>query len=121
MTKDSGERDIFDILDKAVDLYEDNKDVIKDIAPGDESITIDGEEPLKQALVDDDKVIITVDVVGKDIQDVRIALEGTEAKIVIAGDPIKAQVPSDVNMEEAQAELNNGVLEVVIPREGGQE
>ena len=121
MTDNNDKRDIFDMLDKAVDLYEQNKDTIKDIVPRDESITIDGEEPLKQALVDDDKAIITVDIGAKDIQDVRISLEGTKAKVGIAGDSITAEVPSDVNMEDAQAELNNGVLEVVIPREGGQE
>lgn len=113
--------DLFDMIDRGISLYENNKDVVEGIVSGGSDVTIDDEDPLKQALVDDDKVEIIVDVGVNDIKDIRLALNGTEAHITVGGTTITADVPTDVIMENAKAELNNGVLKVEIPRQGGDE
>jgi HSP20 family molecular chaperone IbpA len=118
--KDKGS-DLFDMIDRGISLYENNKDVVEGIVSGSSDVTIDDEEPLKQAFVDEDKAEITVDVGVDDIKDIRLALNGTEAHITVGGTTITADVPADVIMEDARAELNNGVLKVEIPRRGGEE
>lgn len=118
--KDTGS-DVFDMLDRAVSFYEQNKDTFKGVMPNESDVTIDDEDPLKQALVDDNKAMITVDVGTDAIKDIRLALNGTTAAITAGGKTITAEVPADVNMDEANAQLSNGVLEVQIPRTGGGE
>lgn len=121
MSEDKDKGGLFDALDKAIDVYESNEDTIKEFFGDDNEVTIDGEEPLKQALVEEDKAIITVDVGAGDLQNINIQLEGETAKIKIGGSTVTAKVPEDVNMDDAKATINNGVLEVEIPREGGEE
>lgn len=111
--------DIFDMIDRAVSFYEKNKETFEGVVSGESDVTIDDDEPLKQALVDDDRAIITVDVGTDGIGDIRLALNGTTAEITVGGTTITAEVPPDVNMDDAEAHLNNGILEVEIPRTGG--
>ncbi len=121
MTDESKGSDIFDMVDRAISLYENNKDALQGVVPDDNNVTIDGEEPLKQALVDDDKALITVDVGTDGISNIRLALNGTTAEVTVGDKTVSADVPSDVNMDDAEAHINNGVLEVEIPRTGGNE
>lgn len=121
MSDDNNGSDIFDMLDRAVSFYEKNKETFQGVVPGDDSVVIDDEEPLKQALVDEDKALITVDVGTDELEDIRLALNGTTAEIGIGDKTVKADVPADVDMDQAKAQLNNGVLEVMVPRVGGDD
>lgn len=121
MTDDNKGTDIFDVLDKATELYNEHKDTLRDVAPETGSVTINDEEPLKQALVDDEKVLVTVDVGEGGVENIRLNLDGTTAKVEVGGKNVTAEVPEDVNMDNASAVMNNGVLEVIIPREGGKD
>lgn len=121
MTDDNKGSDVFDMLDRVVSFYEKNKETFQGVVDTGTDVTIDDEDPLKQALVTDGKALITVDVGTDAIQDIRLALNGTTAEIGIGDKTIKVDVPADVNMDEAEAKLNNGVLEVTIPRVGGGE
>lgn len=120
MSDDEGGSDVFDMIDRAVSFYEKNKDTFEGVASTGSDVTIDDEDPLKQALVDDDKAIVTVDVGTDAISDIRLALNGTTAQVTVGGTKVTADVPADVDMDKAEAHLNNGVLEVEIPRTGGQ-
>lgn len=121
MTDKNNGSDIFDMIDRAVSFYEKNKDTFEGVVDTASDVTIDDDDPLKQALVDEDKAMITVDVGTDEISDIQIALNGTTAEISIGGQTLKADVPADVDMDDASAHLNNGVLEVQIPRTGGDE
>lgn len=120
MTDDNNGSDLFDMIDRAVSFYEKNKKTFQGVVPGDDGITIDDDDPLKQALVDDEKAMITVDVGSEELEDIRLALNGTTAEIGIGSETITAEVPADVDMDSAGAQLNNGVLEVTIPRVNGE-
>jgi len=119
MTDDNKGSDLFDMIDRAVSFYEKNKDTIEGAVGTEDGIKLDDDEPLKQASVTDDEVMITVDVGVDDLENIRLALNGTTAQIVVGGKTITAEVPSDVDMDDPEANLNNGVLEVRIPRVGG--
>lgn len=119
MTDDNKGSDIFDMVDRAVSFYEKNKDTFKSVTDTNDGITIDDEDPLKQAHVTDDEAMITVDVGTDELEDIRLALNGTTVEIGVGDTTITANVPADVDMDDASASLNNGVLEVVIPRTGG--
>ena len=119
MTDKNEGSDLFDMIDRAVSFYEKNKDTFEGVVDNGSDITIDDEDPLKQALVDEEKAMITVDVGTDEISDLRLALNGTTAQITVGGETLKADVPADVDMDNASAHLNNGVLEVQIPRVGG--
>jgi len=119
MTDSNKGSDIFDIVDRAVSFYEKNKDTIRGATGMGDSIELDDDDPLKQASVTDEEVMITVDVGVEDLENIRLALNGTTAEIVVGGQTVTANVPSDVDMDSPEANLNNGVLEVRIPRVGG--
>jgi len=121
MTDKKDGSDLFDMVDRAISLYEQNKNSIQGLTGGDGDINLGDDDILKQASVTDSAVNITVDVGVEDLEDIRLALNGKEAQITVGGEKITAEVPSDVNMDRASAHLNNGVLEVAIPREGGNE
>lgn len=121
MSEEGEGSDLFDMVDRAISFYEKNKETFEGVVPNDSSVTIDDEDPLKQALVDDDKAMITVDVGTDEIGDIRLALNGTTAEVKVGGQTITADVPADVDMDSAEAHLNNGVLEVQIPRVGGDD
>lgn len=118
--KDRGS-DVFDMIDRAVSFYEKNKETFEGVVPGNEGISINDDDPLKQAMVDEDKAMVTVDVGTDELEDIRLALNGTTVEIGIGADTIMADVPADVDMDDASARLNNGILEVEIPRVGGDE
>jgi len=119
MTDENKRSDVFDMIDRAVSFYEKNKETFEGVVDNGSDVTIDDEDPLKQALVDDEKAMVTVDVGTDEIGDIRLALNGTTAQITVGGKTIRADVPADVDMDGASAHLNNGVLEVQIPRVGG--
>lgn len=121
MSDNNNNDGFFEMLDTAVEFYEDNKDTFKGIFDEGSDVTIDGEEPLKQARVDEDMATVAVDVGTNEIEDIRLNLNGTDAVIGIGDKTITAEVPVDVKMDEAEAILNNGILEVKIPREGGED
>lgn len=121
MTDKDKSNNIFDMLDKAVEFYEQNKDMIEGAVPSSGNVSIGEDDPLKKAMVNDDKVIIIVDVGTDKLEDIRLSLNGTKAEIGIGNDSVMVDVPTDVNMDSASAQLNNGILEVEIPRQGGDE
>lgn len=119
MSDDNKDKGFFDMLDKAVSFYEENRDTIENVVSEGDGVQIDDDGPLKAAVVNEDEAKITVDVGKDNLQDIEIKLNGTTAVLVIGSNTITAEVPEDVIMDDASAELNNGVLNVQIPREGG--
>lgn len=121
MTDRKNNDGIFDMLDKAVNFYEENKDMIQEVAPSGNSVKIDDKSPLREAIVSDDKVMIVVEVKGDGFSN--IIIDDTEDGVVVGmnDEKVVAEVPDDVNVDQAGATLNNGVLEVTIPRNKEEE
>lgn len=120
--KDNNKDDGFmDMVDKAVNFYQENREMFESLAPDEDTVKIDGKSPLKSATVDDDMVYVTIEVPGDGLDSIRIDEDDDGVIIGMNGENIKAEVPEDVNTDNADASLNNGVLQVKIPREGGEE
>lgn len=117
--EEDNDKGFFDMLDTAVDMYEENKDTIKDVLGSEDNIGFTGDDYLKSVIKDDDCVIITVDVGDSGLEDIGLRLNGNTAEIDIGKDTVAVDVPVDVNMKSPEAQLNNGVLEVTLPREKG--
>lgn len=118
--KDKG-INVFNAIDGLVDLYEDNKDTIKGVVGDDRKHGISEGDVLKQCFVNEDEVAITVEVGGGDISEVDLDISGDSVKLGIGDETITEEVPDDVDTGNAEAFMNNGVLEVTIPRNEGEE
>lgn len=112
---------IIDTIDKVIGLYEENKDMLEGALPSGNSVKIDDKSPLREAIVTDSEVTVVMEVKGEGFENIRV--DDTDDGIIVGlnGKTVKAEVPSDVDIDQAEASLNNGVLEVQIPREGGGE
>lgn len=114
-------QDVTDMIESAIDFYQQNKDIVESFMPESNSVQIDEKSPLKEAIIQDDEVIIAVETHDEGFSDVLIDETEQGVAVGINGEKIMAKVPEDVSIEDAQANLNNGVLEVKIPRTGGDE
>lgn len=121
MKENKDGNDIFDMVDKAVDFYKENQDMIKGMVDGEDTIRMDDQSPLKTAIVQEDQVIISVEVKDADFSNVKIDDVDDGVVVGMNGEQVKAEVPEDVDVGDASATLNNGVLEVKIPRKEGEE
>lgn len=122
MKDTSNNEGLFDMIDKAINLYNDNKDMIKEVVPDEERLKIDEKSPLREAIVSDDEVIVVVEVKDESLNNIVVDDSPEDGVIVgMNNQTVKAEVPSDVDIDKTEVSLNNGVLEVKIPREGGEE
>lgn len=121
MKDNNGDGGILDAVDKIINIYQENKDMVEGVVPSGNSVNIDDQSPLREAIVAEDEVTIVMEVKGGGFDNIRI--DDTEKGILVGmnGKTVEAEVPSDVDIDGAEASLNNGVLEVKLPREGGEE
>lgn len=121
MKEDNNNNGIFDMVDAAIDFYEDNEDKFRKFIGTNDTVKIDDKSPLKQAHVMDDKVNIAIETGSDGIGEIH--LEETEKGLImgVGNRKVQVEVPSDVDTSKADANLNNGVLDIVIPRTGGGE
>lgn len=121
MSDNSDNNGIIDMIDKAVSLYQENKDMVESVVPDTDTLNIDDQSPLREAIVKDDEVIIVTEVMDDGIENIGIGDTEEGIFIEINGQKIEARVPDDISVDDADANLNNGVLEVNFPRVGGDE
>lgn len=114
---DSNNRGIFDIIDKGIDLYERNKDLIKDAAPdGVSNSDIEG-NPAKRVDIGSSYAEIVMDVGTDSVDNIGLDFNDGNVEVTVGNEKVKASVPDDVIMDDAEAYLNNGIIEVKIPRD----
>lgn len=121
MNDDDDGIDIVDMFKKASDFVDDNEDLVRSFIPEENQVDIGEQSPLKSAIVNDDEVIVTVEVKNGKFEDITVKRAEEGVIIGMNGDKVKANIPNDVDIDGADAMLNNGVLEVTLPRQGGDE
>lgn len=107
--------DIYDLLKTGAELLDEHEDKLKNVMGGSGEVNLTEQAPLKHIEKTDDEVIITVEGDGgfSSISvmqhDGKVVIEMNEKEVI-------AEVPDDVNIGETNAQMNNGVLDVTIPR-----
>lgn len=117
MSKDDdfGIKDIIKLIEDATSYIDDNRDMIESIT-GSGRIRLRDEDPLVEATKTEEKVIITMEVSGESFSNISLMYNDGVLKVDFNGDVVTADVPGDIMMEDADASLNNGVLNIEIPR-----
>lgn len=111
-------KDLIEMLEDAMELVEDNEDKINDLFNrGDQKINLKEGVLLSEVQIKDDEVLIMSEAKG-DFDSVGISHNNGEFSINMGDEKLIAEVPDDIDAGGTEANLNNGVLEVKIPREG---
>lgn len=119
--KDDDKPDFVDIIRGAIDVYEENKHLLDGIDSDSNKLDVSEREPLQQVVKSEESVIVTMEVSSSDLDQITLNLEGEKAVIGIGSSTLEVSVPEDAEVGSADATLNNGILEVTIPRNGGEE
>lgn len=64
----------------------------------------------------DDYIEITVLSDSGNIDNVKFNIEGSELELGFAGNTVVTEIPEDCVIDDSEAEMNNGVINVKIPR-----
>lgn len=108
---------LLDGLSSAKNWYEKNKDLFDRFKSQGSSVSLDSGEPISEAHVDEDKVLIVADVTG--VNATNLSLEFFDDKIegTFGDREFVVDVPADVDEDTIEADMKNGVLRVEIERE----
>lgn len=112
----SGIGSYIEIVEKGLDLLKENEDLLNSLG----SKSVDGElsvqEPLAEAQVSEDEVLIVAEVMDNDIDEMSVRFEDGAMMFSLGGNTYEAQVPPDVIEDTVSANLNNGVLRLTVER-----
>jgi HSP20 family molecular chaperone IbpA len=105
-----------EMIEKGLDLLKENEDLLNSLG----SKSVDGElsvqEPLAEAQVSEDEVLIVAEVRDNDIDEMSVRFEDGAMMFSLGGNTYEAQVPPDVIEDSVSAHLNNGVLRLTMER-----
>lgn len=105
-----------EMIEKGLDLLKENEDLLNSLG----SKSVDGElsvqEPLAEAQVSEDEVLIVAEVRDTDIDEMSVRFDDGVMVFTLGGNTYEAQVPPDVIEDSVSAHLNNGVLRLTVER-----
>lgn len=110
-------------------FWEENQDRLKEIT-GSSTVSLADNQPLTHAQKKDGKIIISTDVSSRNSGEMSLEYKPKDSAMIIeaGGKRTKVRLPEDVLFNQASTEVNNGVLNVEMPRateaeieEGGDE
>ena len=107
---------LFDAVEKMRDVYENNKDLVDGVGSGRDSISLDDKEPLTEAHLTDDEVIVVADVNKSAPVEMAVGFKEDSILFEVDGEEFEVDVPADVEEESLDASIKNGVLRVELDR-----
>lgn len=117
---DDNKSDIERLLDgisSAKQWYEQNSDLFERFAEGGSSVDLDGDDPLSEAHVNEERVLIVADVSGAASTDLELSFYENKVSGKLGDREFTVDVPSDVDEDSIEADMKNGVLRVELERE----
>lgn len=111
-----GIRDLVELFDDIMQVVEQNEGKIRKLTGNDGHIDISEQNNLTEVSRHDDRVIITMETT-EDFSSIDVEHEDGTYFISMGGQTYAVKVPVDIIPKKTSAELNNGVLTVVIPRD----
>ncbi len=126
MSEDDGPADsISDKLDRIKDIIDENEEVVNTAADyvqsfvgSDERVLEDRKDPLTELHITEERMSLTAEVAGVDATKLDIEPEGDDLLIKFGGEYIRVEdAPDDLELGKANVKMNNGVLNLEMPRE----
>jgi len=118
---DDNKSDIERLLDgfsSAKQWYEENSDLFDRFMEGGSSVDLSGSEPISEAHVDEEKVLIVADVSGVNATNLSLSFYEGRVKGKLGSREFDVNVPNDVDEDSIEADMKNGVLRVELDRVG---
>jgi len=117
---DAGIEDALIALEEIAGVVRDNQDVISGIFGGGEKNEVSLREPLSDAQVEEDKVVISMEMKDEKPEEMGVKFDDGIMVMNIGEKRIEADVPDDIIKSSVEASMNNGVLRVEVSRETGE-
>lgn len=124
MTNDDKKKNIFSLISDAAETIDnviaDNEELVdrmsEALSKEGNPVEISDKDPLTQLEKTDDKVAISLEVPEGEFSDASIAYNDGVLAIEVDEKVFKADVPSDVDLQQLEYSFSNGVLDITIPR-----
>jgi HSP20 family molecular chaperone IbpA len=79
-------------------------------------------QPLTEVQLTGEEMLVTVEVADASMDSVNLSADGDELTVMYGGEEVVVEeVPDDVRLEDGEANMNNGVLTLNIPRDKAEE
>lgn len=109
--------DFLDIVRGAKDFVEENESLINSVF-GDSNVNLSKESHLLKVIKGDDEVRVVSEIRGG-LDGVEIVRKGSVVEIEINGEVATVDMPDDVDIQDIEGDMNNGILDMRFPRNGG--
>lgn len=114
-------KDILDLAEAGSSFLDENRETINRVVgnvANSARLRVNEMRPLTEVQLTDDKLIVVVEVKEASLDSVDISMKEDEMVVGYGGEKVVVEdVPDDVNLDNGDADLKNGVLTLEIPRE----
>jgi len=107
---------ILDMAETVMDFAREHEDVLQSIGGDSGGTKLNVQEPLAEAHIKDDEVVIVAEAEDEDVDEMSVKFEEGTFVFNLGGTVYEAEVPPDVVEDSVNASLNNGVLRVTLDR-----
>lgn len=113
----------FELFEDAKEFYDDNEGRIKDVMGKKGVVSLRDTQPLTQADKLEDEVYIVAETRQDNVGGIGFLYNEKQNMMTLdmGDDQVQVLLPSDVLVNETEAEINNGVLSVTVPRDVPEE
>lgn len=114
MSSDDNFRDLFDLAEDVFGLIDENEDRIRSVI-GSNKVQLGEGEMMKELHKSEDEIRIVAET-KEEFSKVNVKKSDGDLFIEFNDKSLMSSVPDDVRIEDSRVLLNNGVLEVTVPR-----
>lgn len=108
--------------EEVLDMLQRHKDTISAVSSGSVGgVDISDTDIPVTVNRNEEKIVVTVLANGGGVAEVGFTLDDDVLELGFGGKTVTVEVPEDADIDNATADMNNGVLTAEIPRDGGDE
>jgi HSP20 family molecular chaperone IbpA len=113
--------DFLDMVERGLEVARDHEDTISRFVGGDKEMNLTVKEPLAEAQISDDEVVIVAEARGGEPGEMNVRFGDGAMHFSFGGNQYKVDIPDDVIEDSVDAQYNNGVLRVTLDRMNEEE
>jgi len=114
-------KDLMELGRRGSKFIDENEDLIRSVVGPVENRTrvrVTDMQPLTEVQLTDKRMLVTVEVTDASMDSVNLSANGDELTVMYGGEEVVVEeVPDDVRLKDGEANMNNGVLTLNIPRD----